>query len=262
MYQCHNEIKHLNKNMKTFNSLVVGGLTLAASAQAAEISISIDPALDFFNDNSWVLGIAYFIAGAYVALFGTAKFHRISASLISFTLGLVMTTYSYRKNWMDTTGGTVGTLLASVLTGIIAWRYLMRRVSTWNLVKLFGVAAGFFIGALVFAFVDCVSGFEQVWGFWALSCAFAVVGLVSASYIARTFVLTSTSLIGSYLFMRSWTLFIPGHFPTEADIMDGGYVNKDDTFWAFITLFVAGFIFAILYQRRLGKGGLYDEFDI
>lgn len=197
-----------------------------------------------------MLGIAYFIAGAYVALYGVAKFHRISSSLISFTVGIVMTTFSYRKGWMDNTGGTVGTLLASCLSGYLLFRYLMRRCSTWNLVKLFGVSAGFFAGALVFAFVDCISGFEEIWGFWALSCAFAVVGLVCASYLARTFVLTSTAMVGSYLFMRSWTLFIPGHFPTESDIMDGGHIDKDDTFWAFITLFVAGFIFSIIFQRR------------
>ena len=120
--------------------------------------------------------------------------------------------------WMATSTGTIVTLIVAPIVGIIAGMIIRRNV--WLMIGLLGLVAGFFSGALVFALISTASGWNAVWGYWVVSIIMAGLGCWAACYFGKTVVLLATSLVGSYLFMRSWTLFFPGHWPSEAELMD------------------------------------------
>ena len=85
------------------------------------------------------------------------------------------------------------------------------------MLALLGMVAGFFAGSFLFALISGMTGgsWNETWGYWLLTITGAVVGAVLALYLGKVFVQVSTSLIGSYLFMRSWTMFFPGSYPSE-----------------------------------------------
>ena len=67
--------------------------------------------------------------------------------------------------------------------------------------------------------------------------------------------MTLTAIVGSYLFMRAWTLFYPGHYPNESQIVSPASLNKDADlfemtymFWVFVSVFVVCFGISILFQ--------------
>ena len=86
---------------------------------------------------------------------------------------------------------------------------------------LLGLVGGFFSGSFLFAMISGVTGgaWDAEWGYWFLSCITGVAGLVLAFRYGIPLVQASTALIGSYLFMRSWTLFFPGDYPSEAELV-------------------------------------------
>merc|ERR1712165_376591 len=116
------------------------------------------------------------------------------------------------------------------------------------MVGLLGLVADWFSGTFVNAFIVAVSGWEASWGFWVISVIMAIVGCVTACYLGKTVVLLSTSMVGSYLFMRAWTLFFPGHWPSEAELIDGTELEPDAEFWVFFGVFIAGFIGCATFQ--------------
>lgn len=69
-------------------------------------------------------------------------------------------------------------------------------------------------------------------------------------------VIIATSMVGSYLFMRSWTLFFPGHYPSESELVSSkgeDYLEMDSIFWVFIGLFAVSFAFSLVYQCKYAK---------
>ena len=61
----------------------------------------------------------------------------------------------------------------------------------------------------------------------------------------------STSFVGSYLFMRSWTLFFPGYYPSEAEIIEADFeITNVGIFWTFIGVFVISFIVSVIFQTK------------
>lgn len=87
------------------------------------------------------------------------------------------------------------------------------------MIALLGLISGYFMGAFLFTIIASSSGWEAEWGYWLLTSIFAIAGCVLAIQLGVPVVMTLTSLVGSYLFMRAWTLFFPGYYPTETQIV-------------------------------------------
>jgi len=117
-------------------------------------------------------------------------------------------------DWTATTGGSIGVLCAAIVLGVIAGMIVRRNI--WLMVGLLGLIAGFFAGNFLFTFITCLASWEAAWGYWLIVSICAVVGLLVASKQGVPIVMVSTAFAGSYLFMRSWTLFFPGNWPSEA----------------------------------------------
>lgn len=228
-------------------------------AGCPKLNIDLEKYMGWLSDNGWAIGIIYLIAGPLIALFGLKWFPYVTASLIAiFVIGLTIS-LSMAFGWMTSTVGTVITFIVALILGILAGCVVRRNV--WIMIGLLGLVAGWFSGTFVNAFIVAVSGWEATWGFWVISILMAVIGCVAACYLGKTVVLLSTSMVGSYLFMRAWTLFFPGHYPSEAEIMDKGTnLDYDGTFWIFLGLFIVSFIGTTFFQCR-NKDDCHEDLD-
>ena len=165
------------------------------------VNIDLEKYMGWLSENGWAIGIIYLIAGPPIALFGLKWFPYVTASLIAiFVIGLCIS-LSMAFGWMASTVGTVVTFVVALILGILAGCIVRRNV--WIMVGLLGLVAGWFSGTFVNAFIVAVSGWEAVWGFWVISGLMAAIGCVAACYLGTTVVLLSTSMVGSYLFMRA-----------------------------------------------------------
>lgn len=221
-------------------------------------NIDIDSTVDWLSDNMWCIGIMYLIAGPLIALFGTAWFPIVTASLIAIFIIGVITSFSLSMGWMATTGGTVAVMVIALVLGVIAGMLVRRKI--WIMVSLLGLIAGFFTGSLIFAMIYGSCGWDAVWGYWVISCTIAIIGLMASFKLGKPVVMTGTSMVGSYLFMRSWTLFFPGHYPSEAEIVDDyDQLEADALFWVFIGVFISCFVGSLIFQCKYDKSN--DELD-
>ena len=128
---------------------------------------------------------------------------------------------------------------------------------------LLGLAGGFFSGAFLFAMISGVTGgaWDAEWGYWFLSCISAIAGLVLAFKYGLPLVQISTAFVGSYLFMRSWTLFFPGNYPSEAELVKSGDepLEISSIFWVFIGIFIVTFALSLTYQCKKGEEHVHKE---
>lgn len=209
-------------------------------------TVNAEEYLGWLADNEWLIGIIYVIFGPFVGLMGTAMFPVIAASLVAIFIIGIFTSFCLSMGWMATTGGTVGVLIGALVLGVLAGMLVRRQI--WVMVGLLGLVAGFFSGALIYALIYGASGWDAVWGYWVIAIATASIGCLAACFLGKSVVLLSTSMVGSYLFMRAWTLFFPGHWPSEAELIDGTELEPDAEFWVFFGVFIAGFIGCATFQ--------------
>ena len=233
-------------------------VTLKHKAGCPTIGLDTEQVGAWFEKNEWVLGIVYLITGPLIALFGVAWFPYAMATLVAvFVMGAIIAV-CLALGWMATSTGTIVTLIVAPIVGIIAGIIIRRNV--WLMIGLLGLVAGFFSGALVFALISTASGWNAVWGYWVISIVMAGLGCWLACHFGKTVVLLSTSMVGSYLFMRSWTLFFPGHWPSESELMDDDNVlDVDAFFWLFLGIFATTFVFSAIFQCMRDKS--HEDLD-
>ena len=177
-----------------------------------------------------------------------------------FVMGII-TSFSLAMSWMVTSTGTIVTLCVALVLGIIAGMVIRRNI--WIMIGVLGLIAGFFSGSLVYALIFSFSGWKAVWGFWLISVAMAVILCVLSCKLGSSLILLSTSFTGSYLFMRSWTLFFPGNWPSETEIMQEDFeLETGAIFWVFVGVFVFSFIGSMVCQSKYSeKHEDLDEYD-
>ena len=150
-----------------------------------------------------------------------------------------------------TAGSAIGVFLLLIILASVA--ALSLRKYAWTMIPILGVIAGFFFGSFLFTVIANSSGWEAEWGYWFLTCFFAVIGCYISWRLDETVVITLTSLVGSYLFMRAWTLFFPGIYPSESKIVSSassdtqGSFEMTGMFWVFVLLWIGGSIFAYCF---------------
>ena len=119
--------------------------------------------------------------------------------------------------WCATTGGAIGVSLTILFLGILAGVLVKKNIGL--MIGLLGLIAGFFLGSFFFTFIASASGWEDAWGYYLICSIFAAMGCIVAWRHGVSMVMVATALVGSYLFMRSWTLFFPGNWPSEIQIV-------------------------------------------
>ena len=206
--------------------------------------------MGWLYDNTWAIGIIYVVFGPLIAFFGGKWFPYITSTLVGLFTVTILCQVSLNAGWMVTMGGSIATIVVAVLLGVVAACIVVRM--TWLMLCLLGMVAGFFGGSFLFALISGMTGgmWNEVWGYWVLAVGCAVVGGVLALYLGLPLVMTCTSLVGSYLFMRSWTLFFPGSYPSEeALIASKGQeaLEMDGLFWMYVGIFVVTFMVSLTF---------------
>ena len=209
--------------------------------------------MGWLYDNTWCIGIIYVVFGPLIAFFGGKWFPYITSTLVGLFTVTILCQVSLNAGWMVTMGGSIATIVVAVLLGVIAACIVVRM--TWLMLCLLGMVAGFFGGSFLFAVISGMTGgmWNEVWGYWVLAVGCAIVGAVLALYLGLPLVMTCTALVGSYLFMRSWTLFFPGSYPSEeALIASKGQeaLEMDGLFWMYVGIFVVTFMVSLTFQCK------------
>ena len=222
------------------------------------VGIDIEYYTQWLSDNQWAIGAIYLVAGPLIALFGTAWFPYVTAALIGIFIIGVVCSLSLAFGLMTSTTAGVIIFIVAVILGVLAGVLIRRKI--WLMVGLLGLVAGFFSGSLIFALLGSMTGLTANWAYWVVSTIMAIVGCVLACFFGKTIVLLSTSLVGSYMFMRSWTLFFPGHYPSEQQLVDEyATIEYDMAFWIFIGIFIVSFIGTFVFQKK--RGVIHEDLD-
>ena len=188
--------------------------TTPVSYDSTDIEVVESEEEGWFHDNEWCIGIIYLVAGPIIALFGTAWFPQVTAFLVSVFIFSVGLTLCMGAGWCATTAHAI--IVCILLFLVASFSAVCVRQSVWSMIGLLGLISGFFFGAFTFTIVATSSGWEPEWGYWMLTSIFALIGFIFACYYGVPVVMVLTSIVGSYLFMRAWTLFFPGHYPSES----------------------------------------------
>ena len=212
--------------------------------------------MGWLYENTWCIGIIYLVFGPLIALFGGKWFSYITATLVALFTMTFSCNIALSAGWMVSVGGSVATLTVSLVLGIIAGCLVRRQFKV--MLCLVGMVAGFFGGTFLFALISGMTGgsWNAVWGFWVLACTCAIVGALLACWFGMPLVLVCTSMIGSYLFMRSWTLFFPGSYPSEESLIESkgaDALEMDALFWMYVGIFIVSFIVSLTFQCKLSK---------
>jgi len=215
-------------------------------------NIDVESYYGWLSENEWAIGIIYLVIGPLLAFFGLRWFPYVTAALVCvFIFGLVVAV-GLAFGWMTSTVGLIIVLLVGILLGVLAGCLIRRKI--WIMISLLGLIGGFFLGALVFALIASMTGWGAVWAWWVISILMAILGAFLAYKLGVPVILLTTSFVGSYLFTRAWTLFFPGHWPSEAQVMsDVGSIEVDAIFWVFVGIFALMFIVSFCVQRKSHK---------
>jgi len=151
--------------------------------------------------------------------------------------------------------GTALTVSIAVLVGLVVALLLWTlREHEKYLVAILSVCCGFLGGVYVFAICAWSAGgeFSEIWIFFVVS-VIAMLILLAVPFcgpskhlykdagVDANVVRLYTLVVGSYLFMRSWTFFFPGlDFPSELELVYPEDEDKkdDSLFWVNFIIFL------------------------
>ena len=172
-------------------------------------------------------------------------FPNIAASLTAIFLFSTGLTICMGLGWCSTTPGAVACFFVLLCSAPLAGVQLRASESVPAMLSMLGLIAGWIFGSFLFTIIAVSSGWEDEWGFWLLASTFAIIGCITACQYGAPAVMALTSIVGSYWFMRAWTLFFPGHYPNESQIVSPASLDKDSDlfemnymFWVFVSVFV------------------------
>ena len=219
--------------------------------------------MGWLYDNLWCVGIIYLVFGPLIAFFGGKWFPYITATLVGLFIVSGTCSIGLNAGWMESTGSSIAVFSVAIVLAVIAGCLVRRNFKL--MLALLGLVAGFFGGSFLFALISGMTGgsWNDLWGYWVIACIAAIVGCVLALYIGMPLVLVSTSLVGSYLFMRSWTLFFPGSYPSEQALVSSKDEEEIDMnsgfFWLYVGIFIVSFCISLTYQCKYGEEKVHEE---
>ena len=171
---------------------------------------------EFLAKFSWLWGAFFIVAGIFLGLFGrklwVAAIFLITFFIFSSGILLLFYTTFLRSN----TAGWVGwTVLAGAIVVGLALGFLMTKLQRLGAAILAAIG-GFVLGLLLNETVLYLASSDIV--FWCVCCGCALVAACLVFDAYNHAIILSTSLIGSYFFVRGISLYAGG-FPNEFTLM-------------------------------------------
>ena len=207
-------------------------------------------------NNEWVIGIIYLTFGTWLALFGKIYFTLNMAILTAlFTVDMTCNV-SLSAGLMASDDGTFASIGLGFLLGITAGA-IVGKYQSLNL-KLFvlGMVTGVYSGAFFFAVICAYYEGEMnaLWAYWLITGLNGVVGGWRGMHRGKAIMSIFTSVVGSYYFMRSLTMFYPGDYPSEVALVVSqspkNPVEMSNLFWAYVAVFLVVNWATLMVQNR------------
>ena len=140
-------------------------------------------------------------------------------------------------------------IVLALATGILVGIVLRRRI--WVAVTIVGAIAGGIAGAYLFEFIVAIWAVQSALALLLCAIGFAIIGGVLAQKFGAYIVIFGTSLIGSYAFMRGWSVLFGG-YPTEPELVvmfqSGEPVELDSSFYIYFAVLLVTFCFTSFWQ--------------
>ena len=173
---------------------------------------------NWLEDNMWCVAIIYMVLGPLLMVFGLQWFPYLAASLVALFVMTTCVSVGFALEWTST-WEMVAVCSVGFILGVLAGMMIRRNI--WIMLMLTGLVAGFFAGIVLMGMISLTAGDIDPWVFWCVTVFMALLGAGIAYRFGKTVVIWSTSFVGAYLFTRAWTLIFPGHWPSEAELMEG-----------------------------------------
>ena len=164
---------------------------------------------DFIMENPIIFGIVLIIIGIPIALFGQRWFKYVCSGFGGFSAFIIAAFSAEDLGFMDETSGLWICLVVSVIIGIVIGIILYNFVKIGSV--LIGITCGACIGLMLWAFISYWMTEKYIIVSLVSTIVFAVLGAVFGIKYGSKAILYGTSLIGSYTFMRGWSLIFKGY---------------------------------------------------
>lgn len=206
----------------------------------------------YLDEYPWLVGVLLICAGIFVGMYGIRYFTKVLYGVVFLISLMFLLVLCSVFGLMNTTLWFFISLFASIAgASALAW-VATREWALGIAFFLLGGAGGFFIGIMIYSAILTIVGSGPAWAMIAVAIVFAIMGAVLALKNAKMIVVLSTSLIGSYWFMKGLSYFIGG-YPNEAEIYSAlandlsleGYLTN--MFWMYLAILIGGFCFCIWY---------------
>lgn len=202
----------------------------------------------FVEDHPWILGVLMLLGGPIVALFGKRWFPWVTSGIaFVFSFCFILMILSV-FGWMTTTVGLAICLTVTLLLALLAAWFVFK--ATWIGVGVCGVVGGYFLGTLIYTMFLTTFDFSSIYAMVGFSVFSALVGGLVAWNFSHGVIIVATSGIGSYAFMRGGASFLGG-LPSESqmvsDLIAGQKIEVTWVFWAYMGVFIAGWIGSTIY---------------
>ena len=169
---------------------------------------------DFIYGQKIVFGIILILIGPPVAFFGSRWFKYVSSLFGGFSACVIAAFTFQDMGILNTDNGLWMGLLGSVIIGFIAGAIIAKWIILGSI--SIGLTFGSFVGLVMWAFVSF-----WIMEFWEPFKSY-IPSLITTLFFAAIFVylaikepkktiMYGTSLIGSYTFMRGWSLILGGY---------------------------------------------------
>lgn len=199
------------------------------------------------------MGAFVIVGGFFIGIFGKPFFKFVICVGVTFGVTGILTLLlftlffnMYTPNWLGwlvlVLSGLVGCCL-----GVILAKLARLGVAV---VAAFG---GFSLGLIIYAaFLYKADNDKQVL-YWCFNIGMALVFGLLSLWLFDHMIIVSTSIVGSYLFIRGISLYA-GHFPGEVSLIDDikrqGLNGIDPIFYAYMVSFIIATIICLVVQYK------------
>jgi hypothetical protein len=201
--------------------------------------------MGWLERNTWFSGSMLFFIGAFVALAGTRYFSQVMSIFAGMAAFSFICVFAAMMSWINSTLGVMLTLTFAIFSAAVMGT-LMGKYKNCSILFL-GLSGGWFVGSFTYTLIYAFSGFNSFWALFIMTMATTVIGVAFAFLFRDNFALYATCVIGSYMFMRSWTKWCGG-YPSEVDtyaaLLNGEEIELTWAFWLYCVIFIGSTIYS------------------
>lgn len=218
--------------------------------------------INWFNKNVWLSGTVLWAFGALVAFKGNLYFKILTTLMYFFFSWYMLVTLMSLTGWPALPASRV-LLSVGASLGISFGCFRAKKASVVSA----GMIAGFLMGTFLYTLILALTNLKSFFLISFMAGVGTTVGGATSLNFEDQMRLTSTSFVGSYMFMRGWSWYFGG-FPAERDIImmiypsEGGdaFNSIGWSFWLYMVFFFI--VWGISYMWQVNNFSLRNMKEV